>query len=139
MNVYIDENMPSVLATGFDLLQKPENIKLKLKYPISVKSIVDAFGRGVQDEIWIPKAGKEGSCIITQDYNISRIKHQQELCKKFNLGMFYFRPPSKNGFSYWDMLQLMVKHWPEILKIIRKEKKPFAFRITSISSKPEKM
>ena len=139
MIIYVDENMPQVLAQGFNLLQKPENIKLKAKDPIEVISIIDEFGRGAEDEEWIPKAGKQGSCIITQDYNISRIKHQQKLCRQYQLGMFYFRPPSKSGFSYWDMVQLMVKHWPAICKIATKEKKPFAYRITSRSSKPERM
>ena len=139
MIIYIDENLPSVLAEGFDLLQHPENLRLRLKDPIEVRSIKKEFEEGVKDEDWIPQAGQQGACVVTQDYNINRIKHQKALCEKHNLGMFYFRPPSKNGFSYWDMLQLMVKHWPAIVKIVSKKKRPFSFKITSRSSSPEDM
>lgn len=93
MTIYIDENMSPFLAKGFQILQAPENIKLK--QPIHVESIIDRFGRGAKDEEWIPKAGQTAACIITQDYNIHRIKHQNELCKQYQLGMFYFKPPSK--------------------------------------------
>jgi len=108
MIIYVDENMSPYLARGFDILQRPESSKLRDL--IDVKSIKDEFGEGVLDEDWIPLAGKQSSCIITQDYNIQRINHQRELCEQYNLGIFYFRPPSKNGFSYWDMLNMMVKH-----------------------------
>jgi predicted nuclease of predicted toxin-antitoxin system len=129
MIIYIDENMSPYLARGFNILQAPLN--LKLKETIDVRSIKDDFGQGAQDEEWIPLAGEKGACIITQDYNIKRIKHQLALCEKYSLGMFYFRPPSKNGFSYWDMLVLLVKHWLVINKISIMEKRPFAYKITS--------
>ena len=139
MIIYIDENMPLVLAEGFNLLQFPENIRLKIKDKIEVRSIKKDFGKGALDEDWIPKAGKEGACVITQDYHINRIKHQKALCEKYNLGMFYFRPPSRVGFSYWNMVKLLVKHWPQIVKIASKSKRPFSYKITSRSSVLEKM
>ena len=129
MIIYIDENLSPSLAKGFNILQKPLNIKLS--EPIEVRSIKEDFGIGAKDEDWIPKAGKKMSCVITQDYNIQRIKHQRELCKEYKLGMFYFRPPSKSGLSYMDMLKLMVKHWEEITKIATKKKRPFAYKISS--------
>ena len=125
MTIYIDENMSPFLAKGFQILQAPENIKLKK--PINVVSIKDTFGRGAKDEDWIPLAGQTAACVITQDYNIRRIKHQHELCKQYQLGMFYFRPQSKLGIQYWDMLALMVKHWKEISRIAIMDKRPFAY------------
>lgn len=135
MIIYIDENMSPFLARGFNILQEPLNFKLK--EAIEVRSIKDEFGTGAKDEDWIPIAGKQNSCVITQDYNINRIKHQRELCKQYNLGMFYFRPPSKNGFSYIDMLKLMIKHWEEISKKATKEKRPFSYKITQKGSLTE--
>ncbi len=132
MTIFIDENMPHQLAEGFDILQSPRNIDSKEE--IHVRSIKKEFGKGALDEEWIPEAGQLGSCVITQDYNINRIKHQRELCEQFNLGMFYFRPPSKNGFTYWTMLSIMVKHWPEIIQICSREKRPFAYKVTSKKS-----
>lgn len=129
MIIYIDENMSPYLARGFNILQTPENIKLP--EAIEVKSIKDDFGMGAKDEDWIPVAGLKSSCVLTQDYNINRINHQKQLCEEFGLGMFYFRPPSKNGFLYWDMLKLIVKHWPKITYICLKEERPFAYKVTS--------
>ncbi len=90
-------------------------------------------------EDWIPKAGKQGACVITQDNNINRIKHQRELCQQYKLGMIYFRPPSKNGFLFWDFVKLMTKHWEEIVKVANKSKRPFSYKVTSRSSKLESM
>ena len=139
MIIYVDENMAPALAEGFNLLQQPENFRKKFKDPIEVKSISKVFGRGALDEDWIPKVGSDRACVITQDYNINRIKHQRALCEEYGLGMFYFRPPSKSGFSYWDMVKLLVKHWPEIIKAASKKSRPFSYKITARSSSLEKM
>lgn len=139
MIIYVDENMAPVLAKGFNLLQDPLNFQLGIKDPIEVKSIKEVFGEGTPDEDWIPIAGAEGACVLTQDYNINRIKHQRELCEKHGLGIFYFRPPSKNGFSYWEMVKHLVKHWEEIIKTASKKSRPFSYRITSKSSGLESM
>ncbi|WP_034261057.1 PIN-like domain-containing protein [Altibacter lentus] len=139
MIVYIDENLAPVLASGFNILQAPLNFRHKLKEPIEVRSIKKEFGEGAKDEDWIPKLSSGKDCVITQDYNINRIKEQRQLCEKFNIGMVYFRPPSKNGFEYWDMVSMLVKHWPEIIKKATKEKRPFSFKVTSRSSKLEEI
>tara|TARA_R110002094_G_scaffold116555_1_gene112410 strand:- start:160 stop:573 length:414 start_codon:yes stop_codon:yes gene_type:complete len=135
MIIYIDENLAPLLSEGFNLLQMPLNFGLK--EPIEVKSIKIEFGEGALDEDWIPKLQKGKDCVITQDYNINRIREQRQLCEQYEIGVFYFRPPSKNGFTYWDMLKMLVKHWPEIVKKTDKEKRPFAYKVTSKSSKLE--
>lgn len=71
MIIYIDENLAPVLAEGFNILQRPENLRLKIQDPIEVRSIKKVFGAGALDEDWIPVAGQEGACVITQDYNIT--------------------------------------------------------------------
>jgi hypothetical protein len=67
MIIFIDENMPPHLARGFDILQAPENIKLRVK--IEVK--------------------------------------------------------------YWDMLKLLVRHWPSISSIAIREDRPFAYKVSA--------
>lgn len=131
MIIYFDENMPQRFAEGFQLLQEPLIVKFQYSKKVFVKSIKSEFGQGVRDEIWIPQAGKNEACIITQDYKINRIRHQRELCEQHGLGMFYFRPPSKNGFSYWEMVSLVTKNWPAILNLAISEPKPYSFQVTS--------
>ncbi len=129
MIIYIDENMPPQLADGLDLLQAPENIKIKNQ--IQVRSIQQTFGIGALDEDWIPKVGEEDACVITQDININRSRHQRELYLKHGVGIFFLRAPSKSGFKYWDFVKLIIKKWDEITRKATKTKRPFAFRITS--------
>ena len=126
MIIYIDENIPHQLAQAFDLLQQALNVRNQTS--IKVRSITEDFGRGAKDEDWIPKAGKQSACVITQDYNINRIKHQRELCEQFELGMFYFRPPSKNGFPFWEFVKLMTKHWEKIVEVAARKKKILFFQ-----------
>lgn len=127
VNVYIDENFAPQLAKGFSVFQEHLNLKESIK--IKIQSVSEAFGRGARDEDWIPKAGESNSFVITQDINIYRKKHQNELFKKHNLGVFFFKPPSK-GYSFWEMLEQLVKHWPEIKKKMETTKKPFAYTVT---------
>ncbi len=129
MIVYIDENLPPHLAKGLNILQAPLNLKEPISFEI--KSIGDAFGIGAKDEEWIPKAGKSPSIIITQDLRIQSSRHQRDLYQKHGLGIFFFKPPSKNGFSYWEMVQQVISRWARIKQLTRKNEFPFAFRCTS--------
>ena len=95
MNIYIDENISKYLAEGLNLLQQPEN--MKLREPIEVKYLPNEFRIGVLDEEWIPLVGEQGGCAITQDINIKRTRHQWELCQEYNLGMFFLKPHLKKG------------------------------------------
>jgi len=50
--IFIDENLPSQLAEGLNILQKPQNAKDSLE--IEVLSIKKEYGSGAKDEDWIP-------------------------------------------------------------------------------------
>lgn len=128
--IYIDENFAEQLANGLDVFQDHLNKKERLQ--VKVLSIKEVFGRGAPDEDWIPIAGKEKAVVITQDVRIQTTRHQNELYKKYGLGVFFFKPPS-NGYSFWDMVEQVVKRWPDIKKKT-KNSRPFAFRCTNRSS-----
>lgn len=125
-NIYIDENFSHHLASGLDIFQQHLNSNEKLQ--VQVLSLKDRFGQGVKDEDWIPLVGKENGIVITQDLRIQTTRHQNELYKKHGLGVFFFKPPS-NGFSFWEMVEQLIKRWPEIKKKAS-DNRPFAFRIT---------
>jgi len=129
MIAYIDENLPGQLAEGLNILQEPLNLKEPTIF--EVKSIGDAFGRGVKDEEWIPQAGISSSIVITQDLRIQSSRHQRDLYMRHGLGIFFFKPPSKKGFSYWEMVQQVINRWDSIKHLTRKNKLPFAFRCSS--------
>ena len=125
MKVYIDENMPRQLAEGLAILEKPN------AEGIEVYSIEKEFGRGVQDEDWIPQVGQVNGVVITQDSKMQRIRSQVELLRKYKIGIFYLIPPSKTGFTYWQMVEKIIIHWSEIKEIARRNKTPFAYKITA--------
>jgi hypothetical protein len=126
MIIYFDENMPKHLAKGFQIIQFPEGLKTGLE--IEVKYLPDIFGKAVKDIDWIPLIGKEGSCVITQDLNISRRKDELALYQKYGVGMFFIRGTSKKqGMSIWDMTQTLSKHWTEICEKAFNEKGPFGY------------
>ena len=129
MIALIDENFPRQLANGLNKIQEPLNLKEKIRF--EVLSIPEVFGSGAKDEEWIPKAGEMGSIILTQDLRIQSTRHQRDLYQQHNLGIFFFKPPSKNGYSYWEMVKQIIKHWDTIKDLTRKTKLPFAFRCTS--------
>jgi hypothetical protein len=139
MKIYFDENTNLHLVRGLQLLQ--EGMSKKDEEPFEVVFLPDIFGKGAQDEDWIPVLGAEGSVIITHDLNIHRTRSQRELYKEHGLGAFFITPPSsKNGFGYWDLVQLVIKRWEEIKKLSSKRaKRPFAFRYTSRGAKAESM
>lgn len=122
MRFFIDENMPPQLAEGLAILEKPND------EGVEVYSIQKEYGRGTQDEDWIPRVGSLNGIVITQDYNIQRTQQQYELLKKYKMGIFYLRPPGKIGYKYWEMVQKIINNWEEI-KELGKGKFPFAYRI----------
>jgi hypothetical protein len=127
--VYIDENLPAQIARGLNKLQQPQNARDGMH--IEILSIKDVFGEGAKDEDWIPKVGKMNGIVITKDYRIQSIKHQRELYKEHGLGIFFFSPPSKSGFAYWEMVKQIVNRWEKIKSLIRKNTPPFAFRCSA--------
>ena len=137
MIIYIDENISYHIAHALNALQIPRNNSLS--EPIEIKATVDVFGRGAKDEDWLPQAGAEGACVITQDINIHRIRHQRDLCEIHQLGMFFLKPPSKSGFSYWDLVMIILKHWPEMEQKALREKRAFFYRVTAKGGKLEQV
>lgn len=125
--IYIDENFAQQLAEGINVFQ--QHLNLKEKHQFEVLSIKQVFGQGVKDEVWIPIAGKEKAIVITQDLRIQTTKHQYQLYKQFGLGVFFFKPPS-SGFSFWEMVEQVIKRWSEIKKKSKKTR-PYAYRYKS--------
>ena len=137
MIIYFDENMPKHLAKGFQTIQFPEN--LKTGQNISVDYLPNKFNYGSKDTEWIPLIGQEGSCVITQDINISRRKDELELYQKHGAGMFFLKGlTKKKGLSIWEMAQALSKNWSEICHIAANEKRPFGY-IFSLNRKMKKV
>ena len=133
MKIYIDENFPRPLAEGLNVLEIPNNDGFE------VIALIDEFGVGAKDQDWIPLVGDEGGVVITQDLRIQRTRQLKELYMQHGLGIFFFKSPSKTGYSYWEMVEQAIKRWKELKDLAKNTPHPFAYRCTSRSSKFEKI
>lgn len=122
MKFHFDENIPDRVISALSYLCIDHEI-------ISTKI---EFGQGTADEDFLPKIGKIGGILITQDFNMNRIKHQRELLISEKIGVFFIRPPKKSNFSFLDLARLVLKHWEDIEKIVSKRRPPFAYTITPV-------
>jgi predicted nuclease of predicted toxin-antitoxin system len=129
MTIFIDENLPVQLAHALQLLEKANNEN------VLVKSIIDEYGRGAKDEEWIPKLGQLKAFVITQDHNIHRKQLQKQLYQQHKVGLIVFKGPGKHGYTYWEMVENIIKHWRLMKAQIKKQSPPFAFVITPRSAK----
>jgi hypothetical protein len=120
--VLIDENLSESPAKGLDMLQQP------LHNGIKVTSIAAEFHRGIKDEDWIPVWGARSGVFITQDLRIRTTRQQATLLVNHKLGAFFLKTPK--GYKYWDKMLIILKHWPEIVKIIQTKKPPYVYIIT---------
>ena len=136
MVIYIDENLPPQLAEGLNKLQEPLNRRNQTDYKI--KSISAEFGKGVKDEVWIPKAGQEKAIAITRDFKIQTTRHQKALCEEYGLGIFFLSGVNA-GLSYWQIVRTLIDKWEEILKTISHNTPPYSYRFTGRGKKFEKL
>ena len=122
IKVLFDENLSEYFAEGLNQLQYP------LADDIEVTSIAKEFHKGIKDEDWIPKWGLQSGIFITQDVKIVTTKQQALLLERHNIGAFFLKPPK--GYRYWDKVELIIKYWPQIVKIIKTNKVPYTYIIT---------
>jgi hypothetical protein len=129
MRIYFDENFSPALIDGLRRIQEGRRSD-----DITVCSVIEEFKRGVPDETWIPGVASRHAVVITQDININRTRAQWELCRINKIGVFFVRPPKK-GWSYWEIVQLIIRLWPHISELARETAKPFGFSIQHDSTK----
>jgi len=134
MKIYFDENFSPYLCKGFAAFQEGRR-----QEGIQVLHVVDEFGNGAPDEAWIPAVAQKHGAAITVDYSIHRTQHLAQLCRDYKLGMFFFRPPKKTKYGYWDLINWVMKFWTPIKEHARNEQRPFEYEITPRSGKLRKL
>ena len=78
---------------------------------------------------------KRHGVIITQDLNIHRTRAQWELCQAHKVGVFFFKSPKEPGWSYWDIIRLVMKWWDVIKSQSRETTRPFGRVVETNKSK----
>jgi len=94
MKIFFDENFSENLARGFSEFQSGRPSE-----GVNVHHVVKSFGRGTDDNIWIPKIAQMHGVVITQDLNINRTQYLFRLCLEYKLGVFFFKPQRKKAIN----------------------------------------
>lgn len=121
MRIYFDENFSHRIASGMREFQSARRSE-----GVEVIWCPDEFGRGAEDEHWIPKVASKQGVILTQDINIHRTKAQWELCQQNKVGVFFFKP-RRDGWDHWIIVREVVNRWEEIKRLARAGKRPFGW------------
>lgn len=129
MRIYFDENFSPALVEGLRRIQEGRRSD-----DVTVCSVIEEFGRGSPDEVWIPGIASRHGVVITQDLNIHRTRAQWELCRINKVGVIFIKPPQR-GWAYWDIVRLVVRWWPEISQLAKNSERPFGAYIEHDSSK----
>lgn len=134
MKIFFDENFSQSLARGFSEFQKGRAIE-----GVEVHHVIESFGRGADDNVWIPKIAQMHGVVVTQDLDIYRTNYLFRLCLKYKLGIFFFKPPRKKSYKYWEWIEQVLKRWTYIKDYSRSTDKPFSYLITPRSIKPHSL
>jgi len=134
MKVFFDENFSPHLAKGFAAFQEGRKDER-----IEVLHVNDVFGRGAPDEKWIPGVAQMHGAIITQDFNIHRTRQLAGLCRQHRAGIFFFRPPKKKAYGYWDIIEWVLKAWKSLKESARETEPPYEFEVTPRSTSPKRL
>lgn len=122
IEIYLDENLSEYVANALNSLNSGH-------FPnVTVFSTKTKFGKGVPDETIIPSIGKSGGILITKDINIQRTRMQYQLCKNYNLGVFFLKP-TKGMDKHWEIVKMLINNWEEIISVIDKVRLPFGYEI----------
>jgi len=122
IRVLFDENLSEHSAEGFNRLQYP------LANGIEVTSIAKEFCKGIDDGDWIPEWSLSSGIFLTQDLKILKTKKQVYLLEKHRMGGFFIKSPK--GYDYWDTMELIVKYWPKIVKVMQTTEGSYVYFVT---------
>ena len=111
-----DAHLPPGLVDALNALGEPAEHVNKL------------FPPATADETWIRYAGERELCVISRDVNITRRPHEQAALREAAVGAFFLLP-GKRSPKVCQIVQAVIRHWPELKRLARTERRPFQFQI----------
>lgn len=111
-----DANLPAGLAEALRVLGE------------SAHHVSEIFAPATPDETWIRHAGERNWCIVSRDVNITRRQHELAALRQFSVGAFFLLP-GKRSPRLCQIIQTVIRHWPEMKRLAVAERRPFQFRI----------
>jgi hypothetical protein len=134
MKLFFDENFSPHIARGFAAFQEARK-----EEGVEVLHVVDVLGRGTPDERWIPSIAQMHGAVITLDFNIHRTRQLADLCRQHRVGIFFFRPPKKASYGYWQMIEWILKAWALLKERAKTTQVPFEYEVTPRRTAPRRL
>lgn len=116
VRLLFDAHLPPGLVEALAVLGEP------------VEHVNQIFAPATPDETWIRYAGERGWCIISRDVSITRNPHEAAALRDSGVGAFFLLP-GKHSPRLCQVVQTVIKHWPEIKRISRAERRPFQVQV----------
>lgn len=116
LSFLFDAHLPPGLVEALTVLGQP------------AEHVNSLFPPGTPDERWIRYAGERSWCIVSRDVNITRRPHELAALREFGVGAFFLLP-GKRSPRLCEVIQTIIRHWPELKRLARTEQRPFQFQI----------
>lgn len=111
-----DAHLPPGLVDALNALGEP------------VEHVNKLFPPATADETWIRYAGERELCIVSRDVRITHRPHEQTALREAAVGAFFLLP-GKRSPRLCQIIQTIIRHWPELKRIARVEERPFQYQI----------
>ena len=98
--------------------------------------LTEKFDEKTPDEEWLKFIGTEGYFLFTTDKRIRRRPLEKKALLDHNVGAFFL---GGKNMSRWNYIRQIINAWHKIEEAAKKEKKPFAFRVTRSGSNLERI
>jgi len=92
----------------------------------------DHFAGDTPDAKWITDIAAWGWILVTRDLRIKRNPAEKGALREGRLGAFFL---SGKNRTHCQLIQQVVRHWPQMKVLASKTPKPFAFRVPPTGTK----
>lgn len=124
MRFFIDNNLSTQLADGMKAFGE------------DVVHLREFFDQAEDDPVWLEHIGREGWILVTRDERVRYNPSESDAIKQHNVGAFFLGGKNR---SRCDLIQQLVRNWPEMKRTAARERRPFAFRIRPSGGKLDKL
>lgn len=114
MRFFVDNNLSEHLAKGM------------AEFGEDVVHLKEFFADDTDDTVWLARIGEEGWCLITRDDRVRFNPAELMALKEHRVGAFFLGGKNR---SRCELIQQLVRNWPQMKEIAQKTRRPFAFRV----------
>ncbi len=124
MRFFVDNNLSPQLAKGME------------GFGQNVVHLTDHFPADTEDTEWLAHIGEKGWILITRDERIRFRPGERAALKEHEVGAFFMGGKNRNACQ---LIQQLVRNWPQIKERARSTKRPFAFRVRPTGGKFDRL